>query len=435
MRSLAERGLLRQVRKGIERGLRATLILALLAAIYLSLTSMSERPSVAARGDDVSVGNALREWSTSSSPRVANLHFGSSPSAVTRAWTAALRSAGTDVGWASSLPAIAVSVEPVPDPKGASRVFVSAPARAHIALQDSLGVIDSVSVKSEGASIGPLLVHGVVRAALGQAAASSARSDSLIVRPVLVIGRAGWEGKFLVTALEEYGWHVNARFTVSPGNDATLGAVGTPIDTSNYSAVIVLDSSASRFAPAIIRYVRNGGGLITLGEGASLPALQQILPASAASPSSAGEFNQARPREALALRPLLNLKSDGIPLEKRGNRVAIAARLADRGRVVQVGYEDVWRWRMAGAGDAVEDERNWISAVLSSAAYAPKVALAAVSADPAPMAALFESLGEPSSAANSPRPFNTYTLLVALFILAITALVIETASRRLDGRP
>ncbi len=435
MRSLAEGAALRGFRKGGERALRVALLVSLAGASYIAATSLDERPNVSAAGDDAALRGALRNWSTSSSPKNAVIRFDSTPSPATIAWAASLRGTGTRVTWSSALPPIGISVEPIPDPKGKSRISISAPTGNTVAVTDDLGMIDTVANKAAGASVGPLLVHGSAQAASGRAVASAAARDSLIVKPLLVIGRAGWEAKFAVASLEEYGWRVNARLTVSPGNDVAQGFIGTRIDTANYSAVVVLDSTAARFASSIIQYVRSGGGLIAMGEGASLGALQPILPARAAPALPRSEFTSAQPRDAIALRPLGALSVDAVPLEKRGGRVAVAARRIERGRVVQVGYDESWRWRMAGPGDAVEDHRNWLSSVVSSAAYAPAATVAATTADPAPTAALYASLGNPSATPQHLRAFDAHALMLLLFVIALAALLLETASRRLDGRP
>jgi hypothetical protein len=279
------------------------------------------------------------------------------------------------------------------------------------------------------------MVEGAARATVNGTVATAERPDSLVVRPVLVLGRAGWEGKFIAAALEEYGWQVDARLFVSPGNEVVQGAA-IAMDTSRYAAVIVVDSSASRYASAITQYVKRGGGLVAIGEGAGLSALNEILPGIAGTKLPSGEIGGAHPREALALRPIGQLKPDAVALEKRGNRIAIAARRVGRGRVVQIGYTDIWRWRMEGSGDPVEDYRNWVSSVVSSAGYAPSVAVTrAASVDPAPVASLYASLGNPAARGAGVDGSDWQRLLRVLFIIAIVALVLETASRRLDGKP
>ncbi|MDQ6717722.1 MAG: hypothetical protein M3Z17_05145, partial [Gemmatimonadota bacterium] len=124
MRSPADLTTRRRVRLFAERALRATLILILLFAIRHALFAMNEQPSVKAAGGDNRLHSALADWSTVSSPRSAHLRFDSAPSPATRDWASDLRGAGTAVSWASALPATAVSVEPIADPKGKSRVWI-----------------------------------------------------------------------------------------------------------------------------------------------------------------------------------------------------------------------------------------------------------------------------------------------------------------------
>ena len=135
------------------------------------------------------------------------------------------------------------------------------------------------------------------------------------------------------------------------------------------------------------------------------------------------------------MRSLVRARADAIVLEKRGARVAVAARRAGSGRVIQVGYEDSWRWRMSGTGDAVEDYRNWISSVVSSAAYGPRVARShSENSDAAPLAGLYSALGSPLPVQPAGLP-GSESLMLDLFIVAVVSLVLEIASRRLDGKP
>jgi hypothetical protein len=415
--------------------MRIALLLALVLAIEEAVTVMKQRPSLRAAGGDAAVRSALRDWSTRGYPADAHAVLDSIPTAATRDWLAALRGTGTRISWESSLPAIAVVVEPLADPKRASRVFIAAPSASKVALGDSLGAMDSVVVRRFGATAGPAMIHGSLRAAAGGAVAVANVPDSLAIRPLLVIGRAGWEGKFLVSSLEEYGWKVDARLAVSPGNDVLLGPASPAIDTSRYAAVIVLDASAARYAAAIQQYVRRGGGLVAIGEGGTLSALSAILPATAGDEIPAGDVTGAQPTSGLALRPLA-LKAGAVPLQRRGNGVAVAAMRIGSGRVVQVGYVDSWRWRMGGRGDAPDDYRSWLSSVIGSAAYAPRAERAtSASSDAAPIATLHSSLGPPSASPRGLGGGDGSRWMAFLFFAAISALVLETASRRIDGKP
>jgi hypothetical protein len=435
MLSRAELAGARRARRGVEWALRIALVVSLVLAMEEALTTMSQRPSLRASGGETEIRSALRDWSTVAVPLSVRLRFDSTPSPIVRDWTAALPGAGSPISWESSLGEMGISVEPIADPKGTSRIWISAPSGSRVALADSLGVMDSAVVRKIGSSAGPFGVHGDVHAALRGTTAISSLGDSLVIRPVLILGRAGWEGKFLAASLEEYGWKVDARLFVSPGNEVVQGSPAA-IDTSRYAAVVVLDSSASRYAAAIDQYVRRGGGLVAVGEGASLRAFAAILPGETGNELPSENFTATNARAALTLRPLFNLKSDAIPLERRGTRIAIAARRIGKGRVIQVGYVDAWRWRMEGRGDPVEDYRNWWASVVSGAAYAPRIARDSVrSADPAPVATLVGALGAPSARESRIGVGDGSRWMMFLFIVAVGAMVLETASRRLDGKP
>jgi hypothetical protein len=138
----------------------------------------------------------------------------------------------------------------------------------------------------------------------------------------------------------------------------------------------------------------------------------------------------------LALAPITSLRSDAIPLEKRGGAVAIAARRIGAGRALQFGYDDTWRWRMGGSEGAIRDHRLWWSGLVSSVAYAPRVlrAVAANAVDEAPTASLVAAIGprvEASEGANLTKASQPW--MVWLFILLSLALLAEVASRRLRG--
>lgn len=415
--------------------MRALLLLALALAIEEAVTVMKQRPSLRAAGGDGAIQKSLHGWSTRSFPADVHAVFDSTPSPATLDWIAALPGAGTRISWESSLPPLGVGVEPLVDPKRGSRILVAAPPGSEVGLSDSLGVMDGVAVRRVGGTAGPVMVHGAPRATLRGFSAISDQPDSLVIRPILVLGRAGWAGKFLISSLEEYGWKVHARLLVSPGIDVAQGSSAPVIDTARYSAVVVLDSSVARYASEIQQYVRRGGGLVAIGEGVSLNALSAIFPATAGGEIPGGDVATAQPRSGLALRPLA-LKPGSIPLEKRGNDVAIAARRFGNGRVVQVGYVDSWRWRMGGRGDALEDYRNWLSSVVSSAAYAPPIEKTASGAsDPAPLATLYSALDSPSGGARKFGAGDGARWMIILFIIAVSALVFETASRRIGGKP
>ena len=74
---------------------------------------------------------------------------------------------------------------------------------------------------SAGALSTPVVVVDSRRRAGARRAAP--RPISTRLRSIVVVGGAGWEGKFIVAALEERGWPVIARFSVAPNVDVAQG--------------------------------------------------------------------------------------------------------------------------------------------------------------------------------------------------------------------
>jgi hypothetical protein len=163
------------------------------------------------------------------------------------------------------------------------------------------------------------------------------------------------------------------------------------------------------------------------------------MPGATAAAIESGSFDvySADPRRALALMPIERLKPGALAIEKRDARTAVAARRMGKGRVVQVGYIDTWRWRMGGPDDPVAAYRGWWSSMVSSVAYAPRTQLAATSTvEPTPVATLVETLGPPTSIRDEGGTLlNDPRLLPVLFALLVAALFMEWTSRRLRGRP
>src|SRR6185503_3060787 len=123
-------------------------------------------------------------------------------------------------------------------------------------------------------------------------------------------------------------------------------------------------------------------------------------------------------------------------LQRRASVTSIAARRVGAGRVVQSGYQDTWRWRMAGGDESVRDHRKWWSGLVSGVAYAPPLPRNSTSrpqpenpaqsvSDEAPMASLVATLGPqtPStSVLTSVRsPANTRAWLFVILAVALIA--------------
>ena len=252
-----------------------------------------------------------------------------------------------------------------------------------------------------------------------------------------MLGRATWEAKFVIAALEEAGWPVDARLAVAPGIEVVQGAGRSP-DTASHAAVVVLDAPSAATAAAITRYVRSGGGLILSGTSASAPSMATIAAGRVGMrtrPSSIVVAEDA-PRRALGFLAIAP-RADALVLEQRDTRVAAAARRVESGRVVQIGYDETWRWRMGGGAQALDAHRAGWSALVSSVAHRAVVPL---SPDPrdddAPLAHLVDALGRPTAAAASmPSDARWAPSPAVLFALLSVLLLTELASRRLRGAP
>lgn len=401
------------------------------------LAGTSLWPAAGRRIDRASSGNVeskLAEW-TRRPPSVA-LHgeFDATPSAWATDWLAALRHSGHSVTWSGSPAPLAMSVEPLVDPRRGVRVDIAGPGGANVVVRDEVSVIDSVRIENLGGSLTAPVVAGGLTATSGGESVASPSPDSLHLRSVVVVGSAGWEGKFIVAALEERGWPVTARFSVAP-NVGVAPNAPPALDTSRVAAVIVVDTSLQSLGGAIQRFVRSGGGLVLAGRASASSSLVDLAPGSAAT-----RFRPAViPLDTIGLGstgfyPVANLKPDAVVLERRPAGVAIAARRVGAGRVVQLGYDDSWRWRMAGASGSENAHRDWWARVVSAVAYAPPASAAATLDGPAgaPLAHLVDRLGparERSAAGAAGHSIDRRWLLAAIMIL----LLAEWASRRLRG--
>jgi hypothetical protein len=242
---------------------------------------------------------------------------------------------------------------------------------------------------------------------------------------------------------------------VAPGIAVTQGVSGAPapaLDTATTAAVVLLDSASADAATGarLARYVRDGGGLVLVGDAAAAPTVRALAAGSVGTvaPGVPGAIDGPTPQRGLALLPVVP-RADAVPLERRGADVAVAAHRVGAGRVAQVGYVDTWRWRMASADDAPAAHRAWWTRVVGAVAYAavPNAGDETVRAlmvsnarsstnDPAPLASAIAALGPPSAAPSTvrgrtptgPRPSDD-----ALAALAGAALLAEVASRRMRG--
>ena len=379
---------------------------------------------------------ALARWSTDGdvAARV-HVRFAAVPDATTRDWLAALARAGTTVSWGgdgAALPATAIDVEPIADPIGLQRASVAAPKGATVVLGDGLGVLDSAVTPSGLVTFRLPEPSGVVTAGVGGTVARAIPADSLTLRRLYVVGGAGWETKFVVRALEEEGWAVDARVEVGPAREVEP-AKPIELDTARYAAVVALDSAVARDAPRVARYVASGGGLVIA------PAAATVLPSLIAGGAGgmvkgAAVLDDSAPRRGLTLVPVARFASGAVVIERRDSMVTVVDRYVGSGRVAQIGYTDTWRWRMAAGDSGAAAYRDWWSSLVADVAAAPSTArAAALDAEPAPFVAAAERLGGPVDAPLLGRAPADSRWPVWVFASLMIGLIVEWASRRWRG--
>jgi hypothetical protein len=415
---------------GFEFAARAGALVALAVLAWrLFATSGGDR---VARVQGDMLDSALHRW-TLAPPATAEIATAGLPDGPQRDWLVALRRTGTRVVWhAPDSSGSAAVMTALPAPASVPRLTVVSPTFGSVSISDDLGVIDSVP--GGGVRTWRLSSVGSARVRAGASAPVAAVRDSFEVRPVLVVGTAGWEAKFVIAALEESGWPVSARLMVGPGAIVRQGSAQR-VDTGSISAVVVLDSVSAIDAGELRRFVSAGGGLVAAGAGTMHGAVRGIRAAQVAG-RIGGEIGGLRsdaPRTGLAARTF-TAGAGAVILERRGGAPVIAAARVGSGRVVAVGYEDTWRLRMTpDAGEAPARHRQWWSDLVSSVAYARPVSRSGVDTDEAPFAAAVQALGAPGAGSlggGSSIPWNGL-----LFVFAMLALLSEWASRRLRGLP
>lgn len=360
-----------------------------------------------------------------------HVEFSSTPSAVTRDSLGAVARAGRRVSWSGELAALAVMAEPLREP--GSRWRIAAVGSAALLLRDSLGPIDSLDAAA-ALTLEP--TRGPAQVLQGNTIASAAPRDVAAPRRAVVLGRVGWEPRFIITALEEAGWNVDARLALGREREVRQGDASARIE--RHDVVIVTDSaSANANAAALSRFVRAGGGLILAGEAAGASGLRAITAARvrAREEPETRSFEGHEPTHALTLFALAGTSGDASVLEDREGIPSIVARRVEAGRVMQVGYAETWRWRMEGEGRSVEEHRAYwsrLAGLVARGVPVPTPAEADVG-DAAPLAALVHALG-PSSAArpgeSAGPPFPIW--LGPVILLALLA---EWGSRRRRGAP
>lgn len=437
------------VRQRVELACRGVAVAALAVLGWRTLGAPvpAQRPLVTRTTADL---RPALERATRGALGELDLTLDSLPGASDRAWARAVAGAGTRVRWrrgagrdvgapnADRDVPLATALEPLPDPSGRVRLVAIGTPGAPLAVDDGAGSVDSSAIPSSGARVLDATLDGIVDTRASRSIATTARRDSLLLRPVLVIASAGWEGKFVAAALEEAGWRVDARFSVAPKVSVRQGG-DVPIDTAHYAAVIAVDASAAPAAPSIVRFVREGGGAVIAGEAIALPAFGAILPARGAGrvAPTLGAVAGDAPRRGLDGIALTVSRNRALVLDRTGGRPRAVAARVGTGRVLAIGYEDTWRWRMEGGADAPRLHREWWSAMVGSVVRAPAVRAAdAPAVDEMPYASLISALGAPEGTGAwdaSGVTLGNEWWEPLLFALLIGGLLAEWASRRLRG--
>lgn len=418
---------------------RATGIIALGLLLWSVTRPVVPPPAVRFEGADLDA--SLAEWTRRRPADSVHLELAALPDARSRAWLLALRRTGIEVTWrAPGVSSLVIAAEPLADPRRRARVSVAAPGGAVLAVRDAIGLVDTLTAGSLGASMTAPLV-GRPGVHHGTHHATALATDSAVLRRVLVLGAAGWESRFVIAALEETGWSVDARIAIGPGAVVRQGAAG-PIDTARYSAVVALDALAAADARAIGPFVRAGGGVVLAGAAAREPALARLAPGRLGPrwrPAARTVADQAS-LASLAYYPLRVSADDAVILDERDGGTSIAAQRVGSGRVIQVGYDETWRWRMAGGDEGPGAHRAWWGGLVGAAAFTPRVAAPAPEVpvsfgDAAPLASLVAVLGPPRAGApgRSRVPGTDPRRELALFTLALLSFLGEWASRRLRG--
>lgn len=425
-----------RARGALEWALRSGVLILLAWVTWRSTAALGpSRERREARSS--ALRDSLEAWTLD--PRAESLHvtLDELPARQARDWLVALRRAGAAMSWSSKgSGALALTIEPENDPAGGVRLALAAPTGSSVVVSDSLGVLDTVVTAGPSASLRVRALLGVAGIAIGADSARATLRDSIARRGVLVLGSAGWEAKFVIAALEESGWNVSARLAVAPGIFVRQG--GVELDTSVTGVVVALDSTAARDAREIARFVNSGGGLVIAGGAARGSSFGSLVAGKSGARVSAATiaFSDSAPRRALGFFPVA-VDDDAVPIESRDGEIAVAARRVGEGRVVQMGYDATWRWRMQGADASPEAHRAWWSHLVASAAYRPAHQLGYddTTVDPVPLASTFDALGAPTAVERGTAAPAAAPALRGWMLLAMLAmLLVEWASRRLRGR-
>lgn len=406
------------------------------SGVFVLLTYLLFRtlaPSVADGSREIVTANLLDMPRLTRNAPSSRIHFvlDGIPTATERAWQKSLGASGSAVTWSGSLSPIAISAAPIAAPQEGSTLSAYAPDVFRLYVRDAISLIDSVKPRTDFVSLPVAVTSGPILAVADHDSASVSLNDSVILRRVLVLGKAGWETKFVLAALEEANWKTDASILVAPNVVVSQGAIAS-IDTAHYSAIVALDESAARRAGEIRNFVRSGGGLVIGDAAARSPEFSRLRVSLSAPAAQLAEPDDTVSRLSAQF-VSLHIGPDAVPMELRGNDIAVAAIRFEFGRVIQIAFSETWRWRMQGNSSSVIDHRDWWSGLISGVAYAPRVHVSNKLDDRAPFADLIAVAGAPTNLPSAAKPFSGAMNPVFWIIALFSLLLIEWASRRLRG--
>ena len=424
-------------RRSAELVLRALGIVAISAWI-LNAALPRTSPVVSVPGDEL--GDALPTWTRDGEVDAVHVRVDRTPDETASAWLAALRRAGVEVSWkGEGLIPVALETFATANPAGGTIVLASAGADAAV-VSDALGSLDTLDLAGSGNLISVRLasLEGDVTVLSGTQPARATPAPHAEPKRLYVAGAAGWEAKFVIAALEEAGWEVDARLFVAPGHDVVQGT-GTraALDTSRHSAVILIDSMAAESVRGVESFVRAGGGVVLAGEASRARRVADLVSWRAGERESAplGTLPGDSLWRGLSRVPLELPTTDergAVAIEIRAGQPIVVARRYYAGRVLGVGYDETWRWRMAGGEQSVGDHRAWWSRLVSSAARRP-ASSDADAAGAAPVAELHRVLGPSDDVVPMDAGIPRGALSHALGLVALGALLLEWILRRARG--
>jgi len=351
---------------------------------------------------------------------------------MTSDWLAALHRAGVGVSWAGpAIPPTALETFPATDPAGGVNVLTSAPAAATRILGDALGPVDTLTGRTISVQFASF--EGDATLTVGSQPARAGVASHGPARRVFVTGAAGWEAKFVIAALEESGWIVDAHVFVAPDHDVTQGSPAA-LDTARYAAAVLLDSTGAESARGLEAFVRNGGGVVLAGDAhlASRAAAITTWRAGKREVAPLGTLAGDSAWRGLSRFPLQPASAArAIVVEQRGAEAALVARRHYAGRVVGVGYDQTWRWRMAGGDSSRVQHREWWSRIVAGVAFRPATTAATGAA---PLASLYATLGSPAGSVRVlPAALAPSVLSNLLGAIVFATLLTEWMLRRARG--